>query len=78
METYAMNRALTVAALLAVAVTQCLADDAPTEFTAGAFNAVCLTRELERQPLDAAMKECQDFLKAIQDEEMFWRRNHRY
>jgi hypothetical protein len=52
----------------ALIVTRCLA----------AFNAVCLTRELERHPAAAAMKECQDFLKAIQDEEMFWRRNHRY
>jgi hypothetical protein len=73
-----MTRVTLAAVLLTVAVTRCLADDAPTEFTAGAFNAVCLTRELERHPAAAAMKECQDFLKAIQDEEMFWRRNHRY
>ena len=72
------------------------ASNPPTEFSAGAFTAVCVVREINRhfQPgstlsvdeqkkyqdnaLPDAMKECQDFLKDIQDEEMFWRRNHRY
>jgi hypothetical protein len=64
---------------LGLAVTPCRADEEPKQFSAGAFTAVCVVKGIERglQPHDAA-KECGDFLKEIQDEEIFWRRNHRY